>query len=244
MPEAKHRGRRITGALLAGALASAIVLAGVLIWFVPYLRRHNESVAEAPTPAAVFAVSEFPVPPHGRACMLYVTVDPESRLAEFRLRPAKPRVAALGPPVELVLSAPGYRGAVKVPGGYGGGSVALPLTPRPTHELITTACFYNLGRSSVLLDGTDETRTLSRSTTELDGKPVPGDVALTFLDNRPRSLLSRLPEVFAHASNLTDGLVPVWLIWLIAVLVALAVPGGVVAAFYVAMREDESSGLL
>jgi len=234
---------RPTRALLATAAAVLVVLAGVLIWFVPYLTRRTEVVAETPDPAALFTLAEFPVPPRGSACMSDVTVDPDSRLAQVRLRPVNPR-AALGPPVELVLSAPGYRGVVRVPGGYPGGIASLPLSPPPSRPLIATACFLNVGHTTVLLDGTTETRTLSRSNTLLDGRPVPGDVALTLFDNRPRSLLSRLGEVFGHASNLTDHLVPVWLIWLLAPLVALAVPIGVLAAFYRAMREDEASGLL
>jgi hypothetical protein len=234
---------RPTRALLATTAASIIVLAGALIWFVPYLTRPTEFAAETPDPAALFTLAEFPVPPGGSACMSNVTVDPNSRLAQVRLRPANPK-AALGPPVELVLSAPGYRGVVHVPGGYPGGIASLPLSPPPSRPLIATACFVNVGHTTVLLDGTTETRTLSRSTTVLDGKPVPGDIALTLFDNRTRSLLSELGEVFAHASNLTDHLIPAWLIWLLAPLVALAVPIGVLAAFYRAIREDEASGLL
>jgi hypothetical protein len=219
---------------------ATLILAGALIWYRPYLTARSNAISEVPAPSALFAVSEFPVPAGGRACMDSVTVNPNSRVAAFMLRPARPTPVG-GPPVDLVLSAPGYRATLHVPGRYPGGSVALPIAPPPRAE-IGTACFVNRGRSTVLFDGTTEARTVSRSHVLLDGHTAVGDIALAFYDNRSRSLLDRLGEVFGHASNLTDRLVPVWLIWLLVVLIALGVPCGMTAAFYRALRADERSG--
>ena len=69
-----------------------------------------------------------------------------------------------------------------------------------------------------------------------------GDISLTFLDTRPHSLLGRAGTIFEHASNLTDNLIPVWLIWILAVLILFGVPLGMLAAFYWALREDEAAG--
>jgi len=52
------------------------------------------------------------------------------------------------------------------------------------------------------------------------------------------SVLTELGVLFGHASNLTDGLIPVWLIWLIAPLVAFGVPIALILAFYSALLED------
>lgn len=238
MPNPAPRSRRVGLPALAALLAAGLILAGVLLWFRPYLTRKQQSVAEVPAPTALFAVSEFAVPPRQQACMSSVTVDPNSDLAQFQLRPAKPTPGG-GPPIELILSAPGYRATADVPGGYPGGGVTLALAP-PTRALIGTACFLNRGKTPVLLDGTTEPRTVARPGTTIDGKSVVGDIALTFLDSRQLSLLDRLGEVFGHASNLTDRLVPVWLIWILAVLVAFGAPIGIVSAFYVALREDEA----
>jgi hypothetical protein len=49
--------------------------------------------------------------------------------------------------------------------------------------------------------------------------------------------------MFDHASNLTDHLVPAWLIWAIAVIVALGVPAATLAAFCLALREDEAASV-
>ena len=225
--------------ILAAALIAVLVLAGALIWFRPYLTREQQPVAEVPGAPAMFTTAPFSVRPREQACMRSVTIDPASRLAEFHLLPAT-RTPRGGPPVDLVLSAPGYRAVASVPGGYPGGGVSIPFTP-PRRTEIGTACFVNEGATTVVLVGTIEPRTVSRSETRIAGKPVVGDIALTFSDNRSRSLVDRLGEVFGHASNLTDRLLPVWLIWALAIVVAIATPGGMIAAFYLALREDETA---
>lgn len=240
MPSLRKLPRRVSTPALALTLAVVLVVAVVLVWFVPYLTRQQQWPAGVPDPPALLAVTEFPVPPGGQACVGDVTIDARSRLAQVALRPKPPE--KLGPPVEVVLSGGGYAGKVHIPGGYGGGIAALPIEPAPSRTVIGTACFFNRGRHTVLLDGTSETRTLSRSPTEVQGKAVPGDIALTLIDNRPRSLLSSLGEVFGHASNLTDRLVPVWLIWVLAAIVAVTVPVCSLYAFYRALREDEAEG--
>ncbi len=236
------RLRRPGIAALATALAALLLLAGALVWFRPFLTSKQQPVASVPDPAALFAVTPFTLKPGERACMSAVAMEPDARVAEFQLRPVTPLPQG-GPPVNLVLSAPGYRAVLAVPGGYPGGSVALPIAPPPRSE-IGTACFLNRGRTPVNLIGTSEPRTVSRSTTTIDGRSVVGDIALTFAQSGSSTLLERLGEAFRHASNLTDGLLPVWLIWVLTVLVALGVPLATLAAFYLAMREDGAAGRL
>lgn len=218
------------------ALVAALIIAGGLIWFRPYMTNARPAIAEVPTPPALFALTTFAVPPKGSVCMNTITLTPQSAVAEFGLRPAPPSHS--GPPVDLVLSARGYHAVLAVPGGYPGGSVALPITP-PKHAEIGTACFVNKGRSTVLLPGTTEPRTVARSGTYVNGTSVVGDVALSFSEAHERALADRLGEIFGHASNLTDHLIPAWLIWVIAVLAAFGIPTAVVAALYAGLREDE-----
>jgi hypothetical protein len=223
--------------LLAAVLSAVLILIGALLWFLPYLTSQRVPVAEVPAPAALSALTPFAVAPQAQACMSPVTVTPDSDIAEFQLRPAAPSPTG-GPPVELVLSAPGYRAVLAVPGGYPGGGVGLPIAP-PAHAEIASACFINRGKTPVLLIGTSEGRTTSRPATTIAGRRVLGDIALTFATARQVSLLDRLGEVFDHASNLTDRLVPAWLVWMIAIAVALGVPIAIVRAFHDALREDE-----
>jgi hypothetical protein len=237
MPSGRLRSLGHRPALTVAAVGCILVLVGGLVLFVPYLARTRRSVAEVPSPPALASISRFAVAPGKEACMSSVAITPTSRVAQFRLR-TRTRTAQAGARIELILRGSGYETRTRVAEGRTSPLVAVPIVA-PMHALIGTACFANRGRTTVLLAGTTEPRTISRSTTRIAGRAVAGDIALAFLDDRRRSLLDRASEIIGHASNLTDGLVPVWLIWILAVLVAFGVPVGTMAAFYLAMTEDE-----
>ncbi len=230
--------RRLGLKELVAVGAVALIVAGWFVFLSPHLRGGGPVVSGVPDPPGLFAAAEFTVPAHGEACLSAVTIDADSDLAEFSLWQAKPRASG-GPPVDLVLSAPGYHATVSVPGGWPGGSVTLPIKPPARQSRLGMACFRDVGSVPVALTGTTETRTVSRSPMAIDGQGGYGDIALTFLDSRRRSLTDEITTTFDHASNLTDGLIPPALVWLIAVAVVLGVPLGCVAAFYLALREDE-----
>ncbi len=223
---------------MATALAAAAIVLGALVWFRPYLTRRQAFPSAVPAPVALGPASTFAVASGVQACMYSVAVEPDSRVAGFRASPATASSAG-GPPVELILEGRGYRTSSLLPGGYRGGVVSVRVTP-PRHSLLATACFVNRGAETVTLAGSTEARTISRSGTTIAGAPVVGDIALRFLDTRPSSLLDSLGTVFGHASNLTDHLVPVWLIWILALLTAFGVPVAILAAFHRALVEDEA----
>jgi hypothetical protein len=168
--------------------------------------------------------------------MSQVAITTNSQLAEFRVRA---HASSVGPAVEVLLSAPRYKTRARLAAGYATGKATVPIVP-PSRDVVGEACFVNRGPATALLDGTTEPRAVSRSALRLEGRPVAGDIALEFLDNRRLSLLDRAAQVFDRASNLTDHLVPAWLIWILALLVALGVPSGTLAAFYLALREDDA----
>ncbi|HTC71843.1 MAG TPA: hypothetical protein VK655_03070 [Solirubrobacteraceae bacterium] len=225
--------------VLVTGLAAAVMLLGALVWFRPYLTRKQYSTSTVAAPSALTAVTPFALAPGAQACMLSVAVEPNSFAAQFELDPATVGPHG-GPPVALELSAPGYRSVSELAGGYPGGLATIPVKP-PSHSLIASACFTDKGKTGVVLLGSAEARTISRSPTTVAGVGVVGDVALTFVDTHPSSLLEQAGTIFGHASNLTDHLIPVWLIWILAVLVAFGVPLGILAAFYTALREDEAA---
>jgi len=229
------------------AIAAALILIGGLLWFGPYLTRKRQATAGVPTPfvspkgqeiARGPVLHAFRVPPGQQACMDSITIEPSSRTTKFQLRPAQLTEHG-GPPVELVLSAPGYREISQLPGGYLGGSETVSVTP-PQRAVVGSACFVNRGHSTVVLEGITQPQTVFRAATTIGGRPVSGEIALTFL-GRKRSLLARLGEVFGHVSVLTDRLIPTWLVWLLAFLITLGVPLGVLTALYLAVREDDAA---
>ncbi len=226
--------------MLATALAALAMLIGALLWFRPYLTHKQVFDSAVPTPTPLTVANQYELAPGEQACMTAISVEPNSRVAQFQLHSVKSSPQG-GPTVELELVGTGYRSVSRLPGGYPGGLATVPITP-PRHSIIGNACFTNRGSSSVLLLGSAEARTITGSATTVGGTAVVGDISLSFIDTRPHSLLGHAGTIFAHASNLTDHLLPVWLIWILAVLVGFGVPLGILAALYLALREDEAAG--
>lgn len=295
MPKPRVRDRQ-GPAKAAAWLGATIIIIGGLFLFVPFLvlqKRYPVAwVVDTQTPNALIRITQFRLNPHQSACLNSVTVTPNSVLARFQPHPLS---GAGGPPIDLLITAPGYRTVGRLPGGYAGsnsesgaqrepenggektegaehkeerelterakkgqpreggeegayGEKVSPLTPRrhvaitpPPTAVIGTACFIDAGTTPVLLDGTSEPRFTGRSTMTINGKPVAGTIGLTFFAKRPRPRVAHLGEIFAHASNLTDRLIPVWLIWILVVVALLALPTAIVAAFYRGLREDEAA---
>jgi hypothetical protein len=223
----------------AAAIAAAVIAAGALLLLAFYLLHKEKPIAGTPAPRALFKATVFTIPPHGRACLSPVTLPPHGDLVQFEVREVQTSAHGV-PPVDVVLSAPGYRATASLPAEEPEGVVGVPVEP-PPHYVIGSVCLVNRGTSPLGLAGSTEARSVSRVTLTLNGRPTAGDIAVTFLKNRPQSRLSRIAEVFEHASNLTDRLIPAWLIWVVALVALTAVPVGTVAFINRALREDEGS---
>jgi hypothetical protein len=66
--------------------------------------------------------------------------------------------------------------------------------------------------------------TVTPSSGSIDGKPIPGDLALWFMSEQPRPLLARLPDMFERASRFRPGLVGPWTYWLLLAAAVTLVP--------------------
>jgi hypothetical protein len=239
MPDARtHRPTRTT-ATLAAIVAAAVALLGALLLFGSYLLHKEKPVLGTPGPRAAFMASEFSIPAHQRACMSGVTIGPHMRVAQFEVREA-PGSSQGSPPIDVLLSGPGYEELAHAQSEQPEGPVEVPIEP-PPRSLIGSVCLINRGTRTAVLVGSTESRSRSRAALTIAGKPVSGDIALTFLSGRPRTRLSRLAEVFDHASNLTDNLVPAWLIWIVAISALLGVPVATVVVIRRALLEDEAA---
>jgi len=217
-------------------LMALVILAGAWHWFRPFLTREELPPTSVPAPPALTALDYFTIATGQEACMSSVTITANSGLAEFMTQPAKPTSKAIQR-LELALSAPGYSASATATAPAGRVALQVPITA-PRHDTIGSICFVDRGRAAITLFGTNEPRSVTRSPLSVAGKPIIGDITLTFRQAKARSLLDRLGEVFKHASNLTDGLVPIWLIWLIALATGLGVPITLLAAYYLAIGED------
>jgi hypothetical protein len=223
----------------AAAVLAAVIVLGVLVLITSYLLHTERPIAGTPSPRALFKATLFIIPVGERACMSSTTLPPDGGLLQLELGEATGSAHG-SPPIDALLMAPGYRELAHLPGEQAEGEVQLPIhTPR--HYVIGSVCLINRGSAPAGLAGSTEPRSISRSKLTINGKPTAGDIALTFLSNRRQSRLSRLGQVFGHASNLTDHLIPVWLIWMLAVTALLAVPTAAVTLFRRALHEDEAT---
>lgn len=222
----------------AAALAAAVIVAGALLLLGSYLLHHEKPIAGTPAPRALFSATTFTLHPQQTACMTSVTLPPSGRTLQLLLGESSSGKG--GPPIDVLLSAPGYHSTARLPAGESEGQAQVAVRP-PRHFVIGSACLTNRGTSSAVLVGSIEQRSRTRSKLTIDGRPVAGDIALTFVDSKSKTRLSRLGEAFEHASNLTDQLIPVWLVWIIAVLALLSVPAATVLLIQRALREDEAA---
>lgn len=221
-------------ALAAGAVL-AVFLLGALMWFVPSVRLHRETVDSTPSLQGKDVRSTVPVKAGSLACIAPLPLDPGVREVQLLLN-AGARPAAL----DLSLSAPGYHGRAALravpPGGDTPAVARLDRAPTATGD--GKLCVRNAGRRTVLLVGTTEAESLSTPETTVDGKPVANnDPAVTFLTGERRDIPSQASTIAGRAAGFT-GALPAWLVWVLAALVFAGMPLATAAVILLASRPE------
>ncbi|HEY3190355.1 MAG TPA: hypothetical protein VGJ70_22885, partial [Solirubrobacteraceae bacterium] len=219
------------------AIGLAVVAIGVLVEWRPFLTEKRAVVTATPSLSGLFNRTDVPVGPGQRACISPVPISHTTATAQLALTTlTSPR------PQPLVIIAEGdggYRSrAVATSYPVGPASVFGVAIRPPRRDVVGRVCVRNAGRRRIALTGTAEQRSLTQATTTVDGRRQPADVALTFLEAEPRSLLERTGTVLDRAAAFT-GVVPAWLLWPLVVLLAVGVPLAVFWGLYAALRADE-----
>jgi len=115
----------------------------------------------------------------------------------------------------------GYRTRIGAPG-----PAATAEVGRVRHGGEIDVCLQDVGPQPVQLVGTAVRRS-SQSDLALGGRrqrPAGGNLQLTFLRERPVTLLSEMPVTFRRAALFLPPVVGAWTFWLLAALMAVAVP--------------------
>ena len=77
----------------------------------------------------------------------------------------------------------------------------------------------------------------------VDGQPNPVDLSLRFDESQPKSVLAHASDGFERLALWKPGIVGVPLLWLVALVVAFAVPAAVLWAFASSVRAlDDPDG--
>lgn len=207
------------------ALAAVLTLAVFAVWrYEPFLTQEREVVAATATPDPIAGITPLTLAPANTACLDQVTFDPRGHFALFQVFNGPKK----GPPLLLIQKAPGFSATTRVPGGYSPNPMNVRV-PTPKQSTMGTFCFRNVGKGkqTIQLTGSIEGRLVSRPNTTVDGGPNAIKVALRF-DDKPANLVSHIPRTFHDAATLKP--IPVWFVWLLALLVILGLPAGVIYA--------------
>jgi hypothetical protein len=224
-------------ARLAALLALIVVLVGAAHWWKPFLAQQRVVVTSTPSPGPTTQTIDIPLGAGARACVAPAAIDRSTGAAQVALAPAAQPVR-----LEIDATAPGYqsRRVVALPPVRSLQSVTLPLAPS-SHDLVGSVCVRNVGRSRIALAGTNNPLWIGQAKTRIGRRELAGQaIALNLVETRRQSLLARLGTITTRASDLTGGLVPGWLAWILAVGLVLGVPCAIVAGYWAALRADKS----
>jgi hypothetical protein len=108
-------------------------------------------------------------------------------------------------------------------GGYPDRTQASAEVGRVESARKVSVCVTNAGRDRALIYGNTAYAALT-SQAQIDGRALKTDLALVFLHEEPRSMLSNLGAVFDRASLFRPGWVGPWLFWLLSAGIAIGVP--------------------
>jgi hypothetical protein len=230
--------RKPSRPVLAILGAGLTLLVALLAWFVPYLNRERETVSAVPVPPPFFALEGVGLEPGREACISEVAFDTDGEVAELTALAGK----RSGPPLEVVARGEGYSARSTIEGGYDRPALLrTPLDP-PTRSVLGTLCIRNRGvRRPVGLLATSDARTsVPRSTTQVDGEPVALDVSVRLLAAENGSVLNRAGEMLERVAAFKPGLLGTpLLLWLLFLLVAGGVAGGVLYAVSSSFRAPD-----
>ena len=204
---------------------------GALELWLPCLTASREVISQTPSPPALYDATPVRLRGHDVACLQGVTFDRDSEVVGLTLAEPPARHVAL----VLSAAAPGYRArATARPESV---SVRAPIAP-PARSTIGRLCIANAGRGAIALAGTAEPGTASRPVASVNGAPIGPDIAVSLYRRRRSSYLARAGDILRHASTYTWGVLGPAALALLAVVLLVGVPAGVLWGLADSLRED------
>lgn len=213
------------------AFVGALVL-GAAVWVVPWALEDRAGFAAVPSPRALEAIADVPVPAGERACAPDVGLDEKAvQIAlEARAQPT-PR-----PALHIEVVGAGYRSRTVLPASAPEDTVILGSITPPRRDRLVRVCVVNRGRTPLVLAASAD-RTQSRSDAIVDGRPVAASPWIAFGEAAPRSMLRRSADVLSRMATFRPGLVGPVVLGLLALLVVVGVPVAVAWAWSRSLRD-------
>ena len=218
-------------------LAAIVAMAGLMKWRgTDWLGQERAIVSASPSVGPFGPPIRLELKHRGDTlCNKGVTFSPDTQV----LRMPTLAVGRPGAHVEVTATAPGYRVVRRLSGWPDGQDLGVAL-PTPPRSVVGDVCVKLRRRHErIVFIGTQETRTYARPDLVIDGKPSQADVMMTFYQSKPERFADRLPAMLQHISALSWP--AAWLLWILVFAVLIGVPAGVLAALWLALRDDARS---
>jgi hypothetical protein len=216
------------------AVAGALMLIAALAWGIPWLTKSREDRTSTPTPPPFAAIAPVVLKPGQQACENLVALSTDTR----QVTVLSAKFEGTGPRLQVVATAPGYRGTGDIAGGYDG-LKPLPATiPAPPRNAIGQVCVRNTGAKAAQLQGTTEGRIQNRSVTEVDGAVITPKLTMLLSEGRNRSIADRPGEILERISAFKPPIIGSVSLVILFVIVLVAVPAGVLYAIWRGIAGD------
>jgi len=221
--------------LWPAALAAVLIVGALLVWGIPWLTKPRPDMTSTPTPPPFATITPVLLEPGARACEDEVALSTDTRTVIV----LSARFEGTGPPLRVEATAPGYRGRGEVAAGYHG-LEGLPATiPAPPRDAIGTVCVENAGRRPALLQGTIEGRIQNRSATSIDDTVIPQKLSLLLSTGQDRSIADRIGQTLDRIAAFKPPVLAPAVLAILALLVLVGVPAGVVYAVWRGIGDEE-----
>jgi hypothetical protein len=223
----------------AAVIGAVVVLVlGALLVVRPFVAAPRDQPAEIVSPAALARTDTVELAVGHPVCFASAVIEQHSQVARFKIGSATNTT----PPIDMTIKGAGYDFTAKVPAGTVQEQlVSVPVTPPPT-DVIVEVCFSNRGTQPVSLFASSD-RTRSRSLATVDGEVVGGrpgkSVWFGFYEATPRTIVERLPTTLERMTVFRPHYVTRGVLWVLAVLLLVGVPVGIVWGYQRALRDDE-----
>ena len=216
--------------LVAGLLA---LLAGVAVWWIPYLVRDRDYATSVVQPLPMTAPALVVLGPSQRACMQPATMSADSGQGRFSVGTYyKP-----GPPLELTIDGPGYAARRAIPAGFADNTTLQVGVPAPRRDVSVRICIANRGTRRVALHASAD-RTKTAALTRVDGRAVRSNPTFAFYTARRVSIAAKLSRIVDRISLFKPSVVAPWLLWPLLLAFVAGIPVGTLWALHRALVQD------
>jgi hypothetical protein len=221
-------------ALLIGVLAFVAVAA--VLW-VPWATKTRVVIASTPVPPPLFGFTPAPLEGGQTGCIQTVTFSPQTQIGEMAIATK----GGPGPALDITAKAPGYSAKAQIPAGYVVNDGARFNLTAPSKEVIGDLCIRNTGKQTVILNSTNEFRTMGRPQLVIGGQVQPMDPKLVFYARGQGSYLSRAGQILRHAAIFTPPFLPRVVLALLGLVALVGIPLAMALAFIRADAADRET---